>query len=219
MKSFVKGLWSRSKKEPGARQLDHASDLMVGDLIKMSDSFGLPEELRNQSFKVVAVSTYQFKHHFNACFSLEGERSETVDLMIEEEGGRYEAVFSMQITRDVVEQLFDMDEFGMIFEGEELATLHRLNEPDEISNWTSDVYHQESAAERGYYYEADYRGKKPPEEEGEGEPFEYYSLYSNDESCAVEIEVWEDGDTDVVLSIFRPLDDIKELWPGSAGES
>ena len=34
---------------------------------------------------------------------------------------------------------------------------------------------------------------------------------------AIEIEVWTGGETDVFVTIYRPISDIKELWPGSTG--
>ena len=95
MKSFVKGIWSRTKKEPESRALDHPADLMIGDMIQLSDSFGLPPRLRDQTFKVTGISTYQFEHEFSTSFSLEGLNNEFIDLTITKEDGRETAAFSL----------------------------------------------------------------------------------------------------------------------------
>ena len=214
MKSFVKALWSRTKKDPDSRQLEHPRDLLEGDLVNITDSYALPSQLRGAGFKVVAVGTYQFEYEFETSFSLEGQDDYRIDLMVEKEDGRERAALSLSINRDVVEQLFDLDQFSEIFEEDVQTVLGLQQDAPELTGWTAPLYRQQACAERGYFYQQDYRGSSPPDEEGEGEPFDYYSLVSDDGKYAVEIEVWGGGETDVVLTIYRPLSDIKELWPG-----
>ena len=211
MSSFIKGLWSRTKKDPEVRQLDHPRDLMTGDIVQLSDSFGLPEQLRNQAFKVVGISTWQFEHNFSTSFALQSQNDDSVDLTIEKEAGRETAVFSFAISRDVVEQLFDLDEFGSIFDEE--TTILTLQSAAGMDGLVAQQYHQISSGERGFYYENDYRDSRPPEYEGSGEPLVYYCLIDNEEAFAVEVEVYEGGETDVALTVYRDLDAIKELWP------
>ena len=88
MKSFVKALWSRTKKDPESRQLDNASDLLEGDLVNISDSYALPAQIRGSSFKVIAVTTYQFEYEFETNFSLEGQDDYRLNLLVEKEDGR-----------------------------------------------------------------------------------------------------------------------------------
>jgi hypothetical protein len=214
MKSFVKALWSRTKKDPDSRQLEHPRDLLEGDLVNITDSYALPSQLRGGSFKVIAVGTYQFEYEFETSFSLEGQDDYRMDLMVEKEDGRERAALSLSINRDVVERLFDIDQFSEIFEEDMQTVLDLQQDAEELTGWTAPLYRQQACAERGYFYQQDYRGSSPPDEEGEGEPFDYYSLVSDDGKYAVEIEVWGGGETDVVLTIYRPLSDIKELWPG-----
>ena len=74
MKSFIKGLWSRTKTEPEARVLDHPRALQIGDFLQMSDSYGLPEYLRDEVFEVTAITTWQFEHEFETTFSLQSKK-------------------------------------------------------------------------------------------------------------------------------------------------
>jgi hypothetical protein len=217
VKSFIKGVWSRTKKEPGARRLEHPRDLLAGDIIQITDSYALPPMLQNQSLRVVSVSTYQFEYEFSTSFSLEGQGDEKMDLIVEEEDGRENLAFTLKVSRDTVEELFDMDQFSDLFEGEDPALLDRQSDPEDLNGWTAPLYRQGSQAERGFYYTRDYRSTRPPDEEGEGEPFDYFSATSDDGGHAIEIEVWTGGETDVFVTIYRPISDIKELWPGSAG--
>ncbi len=215
MKSFVKGLWSRTRKEPGVRQLEHPRELAVGDIIQIADSYALPPMLQNKSLRVVSVSTYQFEHEYSTSFSLESQSDDQLDMIIEEEDGRENIAFTLKINRSTVEQLFDVDQFAELFDADAPGVIERVSEPEDLSGWTAPLYRQGSAAERGFFYSRDYRDSKPPDEEGEGEPFDYYAATSDESDHAIEIEVWDGGETDVFLTVYRPVSDIKELWPGS----
>ena len=214
MKSFIKGLWSRTKSEPEARLLDHPRALQVGDFLKMSDSFGLPEYLRDQVFEVTAITTSQFEHEFDTTFSLRSKNNDSIDLTINADSGRENAAFSIEIPRDIVEQVFDLDEFSMVFDEASSATLNTVSKLD-LAGWLSDQYHQTSCGERGYFYQLDCRGAGPSKFEGDGEPFDFYALASPDESFSVEVAVYGGGETEVSLVLNRSIDDIRELWPAA----
>ena len=190
MKSFVKALWSRTKKDPDSRQLDHPGDLLQGDLVTITDSYALPAQLRAGSFKVVAVATYQYEHEFETEFSLEGQDDDRVSLLIEKEDGRERAAFSLSIDRDVVEQLFDPDQFSEIFDEDVQTVLQLQQESEELAVWTAPVYRQQAGAETGYYYQQDYSGSEPPDEEVEVTALYDYELVSDCVDQAVDIEVW-----------------------------
>ena len=118
----------------------------------MSDSFGLPEQLRNQIFKVVGISTGQFEHSFSTTFTLQSQNDDSVDLTIDEEAGRQVAAFSFAINRDTVERLFDPDAFGSIFDDEGPTTL-ALRDAAGMEGLVADEYYQEASGERGYDYD------------------------------------------------------------------
>ncbi|MFP6806086.1 MAG: hypothetical protein VB957_02705 [Pseudomonadales bacterium] len=212
MSSFFKGLWSRTKKAPELRVLSHPRELEPEDMIQMANHFGLPEALRDQSFKVIGISTYQFEHGNSPCFTLEGTSDKRINLTIESDAGRETAAFSLGIKRNIVEEMFDLDEFSEIFDGDGGASLTLVNDAG-MSAWVGGRYFQQANGERGYYYEKDFRGSVPPEHEDEGEPFEYYLLVSDDESHGVEIEVFAGGETEVSLVIYVDLEMISGLWP------
>ena len=218
MKSFVKGIWSRTRKSPETRALNHPEDLLIGDMIQLSDSFGLPPRLRNQTFKVIGLSTYQFEHQYETSFTLESVGDKKLSFSIESDAGRDTAVFSQSISRRTVEELFDIDEIAEVFDSPDAVTLNTLNDA-KIGGWATAKYFQQVKGEKGYYYENDYRSSGPPVHEGEGEEFEYYLLVDGDDSYGVEIEVYAGGETEVSLTRYLDMEMIGGLWPADQAAS
>jgi len=212
--SFLKGLWSRTRKEPESRGLDHPRDLQKGDMLQLANHFGLPEILRDKMFKVIAVSTYQFEHENDTNFTLESVGDKKLGLSIESNEGRDIAVFSYTINPRVVEELFDLDEFAEVFDSDDAVTLNTRSNA-EFDDWTAPQYFQEVKGEKAYYYGRDYRPSGPPVHEGEGELFEYFLLVNKENSHGVEIEVFAGGETEVALIRYVDLEMISGLWPAS----
>ena len=211
MKNVIKGLFSRDKKDT-SRQLNHPNQLQLGDMLKLDDSFLLPAVLRGQTFKVTEVNTYQFEYEHYPEWVLKNERGDAAFLTLDDDDGEEFANFAIKIQRADVESLFNMDEFAEIFE-EEGAVLNLQGDTEGFDKWLDPKYHQVSQANRGYFYLVDYRDSEPPDDEEYGEPFDLFELESDDGMKGVGVEVWPDGETDVFLSISRPLVDIRELWP------
>ena len=78
-------------------------------------------------------------------------------------------------------------------------------------------YKQTEAPYVCYFHNKDYRNKPLPRYEDEGgEPCEMICLSSDDESHSLNIEIWEGGETEVSLTLTRPISDIVDLFPGDA---
>ena len=213
---FLKGLFG--KKAPPARQLNHPNHLQIGDMISMDDSFALPQQLRGQQLRVEAVNTYEFERKQVTEWALKGHGNDTLFLSLDEDDETYLG-FSLKINRAQVEQLFDLDAFSDIFEEDVQAQL-TVQTPiaEQLEQWLGKQYHQINFAQFGYFHRQDYRGQRPPQDENgaTGDEFESYQLLDDEERFAVEVEVYEGGETDVMLTLYRPLSDIREYWPGKA---
>ncbi|QYJ79522.1 hypothetical protein [Shewanella acanthi] len=208
------------KKAPPARELNHPSALQIGDMISIDNSFALPPQLRGQQLKVEAINTYEFERSQHCEWVLKGHGNDTLFLSIEQDDEAYLA-FSIKISRAQVEQIFDLDQFSTLFDeqGAQLNTLALSPQlAEQLEQWLGANYHQVTFALFGYFHREDYRGLKPPQDDhgATGEPFEYYSLLDDEERRAVEVEVYEGGETDVVLTLYRPLSDIRDYWPAKA---
>ncbi|MFT5789160.1 MAG: hypothetical protein ACI8SJ_001275 [Shewanella sp.] len=215
---FLRGLFG--KKEEPKRQLDHPSKLNKGDMISLDDSFALPPQLRGQQLRVEAVNTYEYERKQQTEWVLKGHGSDTIFLGLDEDDETYLAL-SIKVNRGLVDQLFDLEQFSTIFEEPGKAELITSKLSSELATefelWLSPQYHQVTFAGFGYFHRQDYRGKKPPQDAdgATGDPFESYQLLDDDEDKAVDIEVYDGGETDVMLTLYRPLSDIRDYWPGA----
>jgi hypothetical protein len=203
------------KKAAPIRVLEHPKDLVKGDMLQMMDSFALPPQLKGQTLHLVDVNTYQYEYANEYEYVLKGDTGGSIFLVVENNDGEEWANFSLKISRNDVENLFGLDQFAEIFDSEDLVTIKRIKDVDGFERWTTDTYVQESHPSTGYFYEADYRGKTVPKDvEDGGEPVECINLSDPDDSFSIGIEVWDDGETDISLTLSRPLSDIVDLFPG-----
>jgi hypothetical protein len=190
--------------------------LLVGDIIVLTDSFALPQALQGQQLQVTAVNSYEYEQETQTEWSLQGNDELAIFLSLDVDDTT-ELKFSLKIERDDVESLFDLDNFSQIFDEPGEAFLNRQADNDVTSTWSSEQYQQNTFAKIGYFHRKDHRSEELSayEGEGSGEQLELYALYNEDQSKGVDVEVWQDGDTDVFLTLFRPLTDIIDMYPAS----
>mgnify|MGYP003384225482 FL=1 len=212
--NFFKKVFSKSS-EP-QRQLTQVSQLLVGDIIVLTDSFALPEYLRNQQLQITAVNTYEFEQNNQIEWTLQGTSDRILFLSLEVDDST-ELKFSIKLEHEDVETLFNLDEFSQIFEPPGQAFLTRQNDNEHSNMWSCEQYQQSTFAKVGYFHRKDQRSENLSAYEGKdsGEQFELYCLYNQDQSKGIDVEVWQDGDTEVFLTLFRPLTDIIDMYPAS----
>ena len=210
--SFLKKLFSNEKP---ARQLTQVKQLQIKDIIVLSDSFALPDQLRKQQFEVTEINCYEYEHHVETEWILTGQNTEKLYLTLDQDDANY-LKFSIEIERDDVEVIFDLDQFATIFE-EDACHLDTREKVADLNNWLDDSYHRQAYGKVGYFHKKDNRTQSLSayQGQGSGEQFDLYTLYNDDESKGIDVEVWQDGDTDVFLTLFRPATDIIDMYPGS----
>lgn len=197
------------------KSLEHPKDLQKGDMLQLVDSFALPPELKGQTLHVIDINTYQHEYQNDTELVLKGDSGTSLFLTIDTEDGEEWATFNLKIQRNQVEQLFDMDQFADIFDSDQLTELTRINTIEQFNRWTTEHYIQNAQPSTAYFYNQDFRGQSISKyvEDG-GEPCECISLSDANDNFAINIEIWENGETDVFLAISRPLTDIVDLFPG-----
>ena len=212
--NFFKKIFNKSSNEP--RKLTHVDQLLVGDIIVLTDSFALPESLRGQDFQVKAVNSYEFEHKVQTEWALLGTNALEIFLSLEVDDVT-ELKLSLKIQHEDVEALFDLERFSEIFDEPGEAFLDKKSDSAITNMWSSEQYQQSVFAKVGFFHRKDHRSEKLSAYEGKdsGEQFELYSLYNEDQSKGVDVEVWQDGDTEVCLTLFRPLSDITDMYPAS----
>ena len=210
--------WFGGAEQPKVAKITHPKQLNQGDVVNFSDNFALPELIRKQSYQINQVNTYQFEHKVINEFVLLGGHNQQVFMSVESDDEEW-LNLSIKVNRNQVGQLFDLEQFAEVFEEEIQPELALQQQPPELNNWLAPVYFRQTYAQRGYFYQKDFRPAKPSlEEDDDSEAFDYFCLTSADDSYSVEIEVWQDGDTDVLLTIHRPLSDIVDMYPGADSE-
>jgi hypothetical protein len=210
--SFFKSLFA-GKKNPPTRTLTKPQELQLDDIFTFGDSFALPQAMRKQQLQVIDINTLEFKHKHYAQIVAQGSGQELVYLSFPDNSHKL-VKFSLLLTRNDVQALFDLDDFAEIFEEPGNARLTPLSNQHTYADMVAPEYIQQEFMSTGYKHQQDYRGKVPPQykEEEHGREFEFYSLEGGDGKRSIDIFVFENGDTDVYLSFLRPANDIAELW-------
>ena len=181
-----------------------------------------PPLIKSQTFKIESINTYDYNSSSDTEFVLQGSNRTPVFMSIETDQISSELRLSVKLTRNIVKQLFDLDEFAEIFDNEQgPVVVHRIIDTDAVGSklqkyagWTAPLYYRQAFAVKGYYHKGDYRNKEIPQSKNNCDEFDYYCLVSNDEFHAVEIEVYDDGE-EVMLTYVTDDQIIEELWPGS----
>jgi len=209
---FFSNLFSKGTPKASPRKLNHPAHLQQGDLITLDDSFALPAQLRGQSLQVTQVNTYEYEHSKQCEWVLQGSNDELLFMSIETDDST-SLVFSRKITRATVGEIFALDQFSTLFDEPGKAVLDTLATPTDLSQWLAPNYRQCEFGQFGYFHQGDKRQEDLSEQSGDS--FERYSAISDDERFGVESEVYQDGETDVMVTLYRPLSDIREYWPHS----
>lgn len=210
--SFLKSLFAK-KEAPTARKLTTPKDLQLNDIFTFSDSFSLPEAMRKQQLQAITINTVEFSHEHYAQIIGQGSGDELIYVSFPDNPKNL-IKLSLLLNRNDVETLFDLDAFSEIFEQPGKARLKPLTTNHSYSSMVADEYIQHEFMVSGYLHNEDYRGKVPPqnEEDQHGREFEFYSLEGGAGERSIDIFIFENGDTDVYLSFFRPISEISELW-------
>lgn len=215
--SFFKNIFSKgNKSKDPVRKLTEVNQLLIGDIIVLTDSFALPEILRDQQLQVTAVNSYEYEHSIQSEWTLQGSNELLIFLSLDIDDST-ELKFSLKVAHEDVETLFDLESFSEIFDEPGQAFLDRKADNELTSSWSSEQYQQSIFAKVGYFHRKDHRSDNISAYEGKdsGEQFELYALHNEDQSKGIEIEVWQEGDTDVFLTLFRPLTDIIDMYPAN----
>ena len=208
---FLNKLFGKSGKQTlPERQLDHPSKLLLGDIIHLDDSFALPVHLKGQSLEVIDVNTYEYEFGKSCEWVLRGNNEQLIFLSYEKDDAE-SLVFSIKITRDQVEQMFKMEQFSQLFDEPGEAQMDLQQTLPQYNNWLAQHYRQSEFAAFGYFHQKDHRSNTLGDEEGDS--FERYSAMSDDERYGIEAEVYQGGETDVILCLYRPISDIRQYWP------
>ena len=192
------------------RSLTSPEQLQIGDIV----TFQLLDqpELSGKRFQVTAVTTLDFEHNVYPVFALQGENPDAlIFLSVHTKGGISTLAIRKKITHDEVDGIFGLDNFADVFEEGSLTL--KANPIDSLKSWLAPSYYKAVDCRSGYHHIGDYRTEALPEYEDDSPGIDYYQLLDNSEKFAVEIEVGDEDESDVYVTITTPLAAIAEMWP------
>lgn len=210
--------WFKRKKPKPARNLDHPRDLVTGDMITLKERSIVPDELQGATLTVEKVQAYQYSDGLAPEFVLRLPTGQTYTAMcVDEEDGEL-MVLSKELTRKDVATLFDAEEFGGLF-GESFPEVHVNKDAvkAELRAWVGDSYFQSIKEAGAYFYNEDRRavGASSYADDG-GEELRFHECDGSPDQFSLNVEIWEDGETDVFAQISLPLNVIEAMWPNGA---
>ncbi|MDP6705480.1 MAG: hypothetical protein QF893_03965 [Alphaproteobacteria bacterium] len=192
---------------------EHAWDLRPGDFLK----FGLvaPDGLGRAELQVAGVHAVDLGGPGKIRRVLE-LNAPALDGLRLWRGEDETVAVAHEVDRPVVEKLFDLDVFALLFDPDEPAAivLERLEEPGDLGGWTSGLYRQEGAQQAYHHREDPATDLIGGQLTGAGEEFDHYRLVSDDRRHAIEVAVYDGGRTEVSLIALLPEALIEELWSG-----
>ena len=111
MADFIKNVFGNQDSDPAmARELISAMDLMVGNSVKFK--LHAPPLIKEKSFKVVAINTYDFESSTDTEFVLQGSSRTPIYMSIENNSDTVEIRLSVMLKHSTVRTLFDENELA-----------------------------------------------------------------------------------------------------------
>jgi len=208
MKSLFKSFFSKKDMESNDG-LNHVTDLKQGDMVEMDNDFSLPELLRGVTFQVAQKTLYEYEDDKETEWVLKSDTNQIVFLSYSQDDGEESVSFSLKLLPEDVGKIFDLEEFSAVFDDEYSARLDQVTPVEPFESWLGSQYLRTEFAEAGYYH-------KNGSFNGQGEAFDYFQLKSQCGKFGINIEVWDGGETDVSISINKPLSVIKNYWGKTA---
>lgn len=211
MLKFVRALFSthQENRNQDKRHLRHPRDLREGDIIK----FGyLPiGDISGRTFEIKQVNTYLYGNLKYPEYVLEDRAGELLYLMVEDEDGEEYAAVSKKVPKGILQD-FLSDSLVEEIKAKK-TSVNFENLPDTLKDWLqAHAYKTVDFQVKGAFVKGDLRNNQS-DNTIERDRFVSYILEDNAGESAVEVEVYESGETEVCVTTYLDLDSIEEMWP------
>ncbi len=200
-----------SGKKERIRQLETPDQLMVGDIISLKYRELLPPELRERQLEVSKIGTYEYSSGTNKEMVLKDEDNHLYFMSVENDDGDVSLCFAKKISRQQVYALFNEQLFSQLWDGH-WPELGVQKHPESLAGWLAQSYSQTIKDQQAYYYNRDCQGEDLAEA-SDGEELRFHECEGDDNHYGLNVEISDDGSTDVFLQVFCPTDVIEEMWP------
>ena len=204
--------WFRKNTDQEQRKVNHPNDLQIGDMIDFKPRSIIPPELHNVTLTVKSIHTYQYSERTVTEFMLETDTGKISMCCADYDDGEWITIGKV-ISRPKVLDLFNADDFALLFDPDEYADL-QVNKIDEsLEGWVANSYHQSKQSSSGYFYDHDRRNRGISKFMDDSEEFMLIESEGSPDDYSISVEIWENGETDVYLEVSFPVSHIENYWP------
>jgi len=209
-KKLVKA-FSSKKEKVVERKFSNVSDLLVGDIVTFKQRSELPLFLQGADAEVTSLGCYEYSDENERELTMKTVEGDVFFLsLIDDDGERYLSL-SKKLSDSSITHLFDEDSFAEIFEQDIFAKNLCLQGDIEnkLIGWFDDNYNQTVKAKQGFYHP---NSGIPA---GKGEEFLSHYCEAENDDYGLQVEIWEDGATDVLAICCCSENTIQDLWSAS----
>lgn len=209
---MFRGLFGGGGDDEPPPPAEHPWDLKPGDFLKLG--FTAPEGLSAEELQITGVHALDLgPRQVRRVLEAETGSGDRFRLW---KGDSGEVAFAREILRPVVERLFDMDEFGPIFDPDDPPNhvLNRQAEPAGLDGWTTTVYRQEAAQEAYVHHVDPVDTMIGSEKSDDAVGLDFYRLVGDRRKFALEAYVLDGGQTEVFIIAYLSASAVEEMWQG-----
>jgi len=193
---FLKKKIFNKKSIYNVKNINPLDSCKINDIIHFS--FMENEDLSNETCNIVSVSTYYVDKDYSLSFEIENSKGKMFYISSYDKNNVH---VSMLINHGDVTNIFDQEQFAQIFSDNLNIKLTAKN--NIMPQWIdSKEYNKVEHFNKVKLYESDLREKK--EISDKYNYVDYYYLLNNNENMSIDIEVFNNGNTEVYVSIIIP---------------
>lgn len=212
--SFFKRLFGLEDGGPKARQLSHPRDLRTGDIVTFR--YTDQPDISGKEFEVFGINTYIYGELCYPELVLKDRSLNIFYMMVEEEDGEEYLALSKKVSKvDMGHVISPADRSRIVTKGTGVPVTI-VSKPGGFEHWLVDRYTKVDDGVKGAFVKGDAR-YLCDEVLARQERFSSHILEDSSGEYALEVEVYETGETELSVTVYCSIEDIEEMWPG-AGE-
>jgi len=201
------------KKE--VRRLSHPRDLRVGDIIKFR--YLNQSDVSGKEFEVSLINTYIYGGLCYPELILKDRASNIIYMTVEEEDGEEYLALSKKVGKTKIAEVLDQSQLDNVLRRGTGSKITIQSKPEGLEEWLVEKYIETDDNVKGAFVKGDARYLSN-EEVNKREKFSSHTLVDKSDEYALEIEVYETGETELSVTVYHDIEEIEEMWPGKASE-
>ena len=216
---MFKKIFGRDKSGSSVRSLDHPRKLKQGDFIKIG--FDDHPEISNTEFMIQKITGLDLsaKSGYERSVIHLGLTGDDRPLLmwVDDDGNAERLAFAYGADQPHVETMINVEQFADLFNPDRDYLVEVNSHPSSLkgNTWLASKYVQDQACEV-YWLDRDPVDVGTTENVSTDEKScDYFRLTSKDQEAAIEVFVFDGGETDVYFVIYLAMFKIEEMMPSA----